>query len=245
MIPTTLPWYSPLFFFFFDVLDWKCSEALHPPGWQACSLYTTVWSSICRLFGPACGGLSVYVGKAGEMLRVFVLWVPAWAQWRVHVPRGGIAGWMHRWAGVTAVSWRHIWPPRSNRCRVQPRSAAHQARLHSRHLAVELILWKRRRRRGCYGDASATCTVKSLAESFAWLWEEILQLINSFLLPSVLTINQLLVNPPYITTGYEGGINVLRNLIFIVSSGSCTVSGLDRELAPEANTGAIDRDRPG
>lgn len=99
-----------------------------------------------RLFRPACGGLSVDVGKTGEMLRVFVLWVPAWAQGRVHVPRGGIARWMHRWTGVTAVSWRHIWPPGGNRCRVQPRSAAHQARLHSRHLAVELVLWKRRRR---------------------------------------------------------------------------------------------------
>ena len=102
---------------------------------------------VCRLLGPACGGLSVDVGKAGEMLRVFVLWVPAWAQWRVHVPRGGIAGWMHRRAGVTAVSWRHIWPPGGDRCRVQPRSAAHQTRLHPRHLAVELVLWTEKKKR--------------------------------------------------------------------------------------------------
>lgn len=136
---------------FSDILDWKCSETLHPPVWQACSLYTAIQRRVCRLFCPACGSLSVDVGKAGEMLRVFVLWVPARAQGRVHVPRSGIAGWMHRWAGVTAVSWRHIWPPGGDGCRVQPRCAAHQARLHSRHLAVELVLWKRRRgNKFCY-----------------------------------------------------------------------------------------------
>lgn len=78
------------------------------------------------------------------MLWVFILWVPTWAQGRVHVPRSGIAGWMHRWAGITAVSRWHIWPPGGDRCRVQARSAAHQARLHPRHLTVELVLWKKR-----------------------------------------------------------------------------------------------------
>lgn len=62
------------------------------------------------LFGPAGGGLPVDVGEAGEMLRMFVLRVPARAEGGVHVPGGGVAGRMHRWAGVTAVSWRHIWP---------------------------------------------------------------------------------------------------------------------------------------
>lgn len=151
-VSTSTPWFLLPFLgtpplsapHFFDVLDWKCSESLHPPVWQARSLFTAVRSSVFRLFRPACGGFSVDVGKAGEMLRVFVLWVPAWAQGRVHVPRGGIAGWMHRWAGVTAVSWRHIWPPGGDRCRVQPGSAAHQARLHSGHLAIELVLRKRR-----------------------------------------------------------------------------------------------------
>lgn len=114
-----------LLLFLFDVLDWKCSETLHPPVWQAWSSYMAVQISVYRLFRPARGGLAVDVGKAGEMLRVFVLRVPAWAEGRVHVPRGGIAGWMHRWAGVTAVSWRHVWPPGGDRCRVQPRSAAH------------------------------------------------------------------------------------------------------------------------
>lgn len=79
------------------------------------------------------------------MLRVFVLRVSARPQGRVHVPGGGIAGWMHRWAGVTAVSRGHIWPPGGDRCGVQPRSAAHQARLHSRHLAIELVLWSRKK----------------------------------------------------------------------------------------------------
>lgn len=114
-------------FFFFMRLIGKCSQL-----------------SDLRLFGPASGGLPVDVGKAGEMLRVFVLWVPAWAQGWVHIPRGGIAGRMHRRAGVTAVTWWHIWPPGGNRCGVQPRSAAHQARLHSGHLAVELVLWRRK-----------------------------------------------------------------------------------------------------
>lgn len=118
-----------LFFFYIDVLDWKCSEALHP-----------------RLFGPARGGLAVDVGEAGEMLRVFVLRVPARAQRGVHVPGGGVAGRMHRRAGVTAVSRGHIWPPGGNRCGVQPRSAAHQARLHPGHLAVELVLQEERQR---------------------------------------------------------------------------------------------------
>lgn len=145
MIPITLHWYSPLSAPpFFDVFDWKCSET--PPVWQAWSLSAAVQSSVHRLFRPACCGLSVDIGKAGEMLRVFVLWVPARAQGRVHVPRGGIAGWMHRRAGVTAVSWRHICPSWGDGCRVQPGSAAHQARLHSRHLAIELVLRKRRRR---------------------------------------------------------------------------------------------------
>lgn len=147
MIPITLHWYSPLsappFLIRLIRSDQRlCFHQFVRPG--ACTRLSRAVSS--GLFRPARGGLSVDVGKAGEMLRVLVLWVPARAQGRVHVPRGGIAGWMHRWAGVTAVRWRHIWPPGCDRCRVQPRSAAHQARLHSRHLAVELVLRKRRRR---------------------------------------------------------------------------------------------------
>lgn len=134
IVRTSTPWfvlpyagafYSPFPFFFFMRLIGKCSQL-----------------SDLRLFGPAGGGLPVDVGKAGEMLRVFILWVPAWAQRWVHIPRGGIAGRMHRRAGVTAVTWWHIWPPGGNRRGVQPRSAAHQARLHSGHLAVELVLWR-------------------------------------------------------------------------------------------------------
>lgn len=111
----------------------------------AWNLFTPIQSSVHRLLRPACGGFAVDVGKAREMLRVFILWVSAWAKGGVHVPWGGIPGWMHRWAGVAAVSWWHIRPPGGNRCRMQPGIAAHQARLHPRHLSIELVLRKRRR----------------------------------------------------------------------------------------------------
>lgn len=58
MIRFTLRWRILLSvpFFFFMRLIGKCSQL-----------------SDLRLFGPAGGGLPVDVGKAGEMLRVFVL----------------------------------------------------------------------------------------------------------------------------------------------------------------------------
>lgn len=113
-VPSSLSFSLFFFFFFFlNVLDWKCSESLHSLVWQARSI-----RSVHRLFSPARGGFPVDVGEAGKMLRVFVLGVPARDEGRVHVTRGGVAGRMHRWAGVTAVSWRHVWPPGGDRCRV-------------------------------------------------------------------------------------------------------------------------------
>lgn len=98
-----------------------------------------------ELFGPAGRGLPVDVGEAGKMLRVFVVRVPAGPQRRVHVSRGGVTGRVQRWAGVTAVSGGHIWPAGGDRRGVQPRCAAHQAGVHSRHLAVELVLQGRKK----------------------------------------------------------------------------------------------------
>lgn len=99
-----------------------------------------------ELFGPAGRGLPVDVGEARKMLRVLVVRVPAGPQRRVHVSRGGVTGRVQRWAGVTAVSGGHIWPAGGDRRGVQPRCAAHQAGLHSRHLAVELVLQRRKER---------------------------------------------------------------------------------------------------
>lgn len=95
--------------------------------------YEFLWK---QSLSPSSGGLSVDVSKARKVLHVLVLRTPACVHvTRVSVPRG-----MHRWARVACVGCWHLWPARSNWGRMQPGSAAHQARLHPRSGAIKRVL---------------------------------------------------------------------------------------------------------
>jgi len=74
---------------------------------------------------------------------VFVLRVPPRAQRCVDVTGGGVAGGVHRRAAIAAVGRGDIRPPGGDGRGVQPRGAAHQTGLHSRHGAVERVLENR------------------------------------------------------------------------------------------------------
>lgn len=82
-------------------------------------------------FSPACGGFPIDVGKAGKVLHVLVLRIPACCQGRVHVTGIPVSRGVHGGACVAGVGSWDLWPARSHWRGMQPGSTAHQTGLHS------------------------------------------------------------------------------------------------------------------